>query len=343
MKRLLNTLFVMTQNAYLKKEGETVVVRVGRETRLRVPIITISSIVCFGDVLMSPALMGFCAKSGVTISYMSYYGRFLARVQGPVSGNVLLRKEQYRVSDDKAKSAAIARTVTSAKIANSRTVVLRALRDHGDKLRADEAGRAADLLKRNLDLVLAEHDLERIRGIEGDSAKIYFGVFNDLIVSQKADFSFTDRNRRPPLDRVNALLSFVYTMLYHDMRSALETVGLDPAVGFLHRDRPGRMSLALDLMEEMRPFIADRLVLSLINMKQVDRKGFTVSESGAVLMDEACRKTVVASYQKRKQDAVTHPYVGEDMHIGILLQTQAILLARFLRGDLDGYPAFIWR
>ena len=343
MKRLLNTLFVMTQNAYLKKEGETVVVRVGRETKLRVPIISIGAIVCFGDVLMSPALMGFCAKSGVTISYLSFYGRFLARVQGPVSGNVLLRKEQYRVSDDKARSAAIARTVTAAKIANSRTVILRALRDHGDKMKADEANRAADALKRNLDLVMEERDLERIRGIEGDSAKVYFGVFNDLIVSQKADFSFTDRNRRPPMDRVNALLSFVYTMLYHDMRSALETTGLDPAVGFLHRDRPGRMSLALDIMEEMRPFFADRLVLSLINMKQVEPKGFTVSESGAVLMNETCRKAVVAAYQKRKQDAVTHPYVGEDMHIGILFQTQAILLARHLRGDIDGYPAYIWR
>jgi CRISPR-associated protein Cas1 len=343
MKRLLNTLFVMTQNAYLKKEGETVAVRVGRETRLRVPIITIGSIVCFGDVLMSPSLMGFCAKSGVTISFLSVYGRFLARVQGPVSGNVLLRKEQYRVSDDKEKSAMVARTITAAKIANCRTVLLRALRDHGDTIGADETSKAADALKRNLDLVLGEQDLERIRGIEGDSARVYFSVFNNLLVSQKADFSFGDRNRRPPLDRVNALLSFVYTMLYHDMRSALETTGLDPAVGFLHRDRPGRMSLALDLMEEMRPFIADRLVLSLINMKQVDRKGFTVSESGAVLMDEACRKTVVAAYQKRKQDAVTHPYVGEDMHIGILFQTQAILLARYLRGDIDGYPSYIWR
>ncbi len=343
MKRLLNTLFVMTQNAYLKKEGETVVVRVGRETKLRVPIITIGSIVCFGDVLMSPALMGFCAKNGVTVSYLSFYGRFLARIQGPVSGNVLLRKEQYRVSDDRARSAALARTFTAAKIANSRTVILRALRDHGDKMHAEEANRAADVLKRNLDIVLDERDLERIRGVEGDSAKIYFAVFNDLIVAQKADFFFADRNRRPPMDRVNALLSFVYTMLCHDMRSALETTGLDPAVGFLHRDRPGRMSLALDLMEEMRPFFADRLVLSLINMKQVEPKRFTVSESGAVLMDETCRKTVVAAYQKRKQDAVTHPFVGEDMHIGILFHTQAILLARHLRGDLDGYPAFIWR
>jgi len=343
MKRLLNTLFVMTQNAYLKKEGETVVVRVGRETKLRVPIITIGSIVCFGDVLMSPSLMGFCAKNGVTISFLSVYGRFLARVQGPVSGNVLLRKEQYRISDDKVKSAMVARTITAAKIANCRTVLLRALRDHGDMIRADETFKAVNALKRNLELVLNEYDLEKIRGIEGDSARVYFSVFNNLIVIQKADFSFRDRNRRPPLDRVNALLSFVYTMLYHDMRSALEATGLDPAVGFLHRDRPGRMSLALDLMEEMRPFIADRLVLSLINMKQVDRKGFTVSESGAVLMDDACRKTVVATYQKRKQDTVTHPYLGEEMHIGILFQTQAILLARYLRGDIDGYPAYTWR
>jgi len=343
MKRLLNTLFVMTQNADLRKDGETVVVRVGRVTKLRVPIITIGSIVCFGDVLISPSLLGFCAQHGVPVSFLSLYGRFLARVQGPVSGNVLLRKEQYRVSDDKEKSALLARTMVAAKIANCRTVLLRALRDHGDKNGGEGMTEASAVLKRNLDIVMEEKNLERIRGIEGDSAKVYFGVFNDLIVSQKADFSFTDRNRRPPLDRVNALLSFTYTMLCHDMRSALETVGLDPAVGFLHRDRPGRMSLALDLMEEMRPFFADRLVLSLVNMKQVAGKDFTVSESGAVFMSDTCRKGVVAAYQKRKQDTVTHPFVGEEMHIGILFQTQAILLARFLRGDIDGYPAYFWR
>lgn len=343
MKRLLNTLFVMTQKAYLKKEGETVVVKVEKETKLRVPIITLSSIVCFGDIWMSPSLMGFCTQNGVTISYLSLYGRFLARIQGPVSGNVLLRKEQYRVSDDRMRSAEIARVITAAKIANSRTVIQRAIRDHGEKSGVEEMNRASGALKRNLDLVLAERDLDRIRGIEGDSAKVYFGVFNHLIVNQKADFSFADRNRRPPLDRVNALLSYVYTLLYHDMRSALETTGLDPAVGFLHRDRPGRMSLALDLMEEFRPFFADRLVLSLINMQQVDRRGFTLSDSGAVLMNEDCRKTVVTAYQKRKQDAITHPYVGEEMHIGILFNTQALLLARHLRGDIDGYPAYIWR
>lgn len=343
MKRLLNTLFVMTQGAYLKKDGETVIVKVGNEVKLRVPVITISGIVCFGDIMMSPALMGFCAKNNVTISFLSLYGRFLAKVEGPTHGNVLLRREQYRVSDDPVRSAAIARTIVSAKIANSRTALLRALRDHGGSINTVRMNKAAENLRKCIDIVMNEPDLDRIRGIEGDAAKTYFHVFNELIIAQKADFSFNDRNRRPPLDRVNALLSFVYTMLYHDMRSALETTGLDPAVGFLHRDRPGRMSLALDLMEELRPFVADRLVLSLINLKQVVPKGFYLSESFAVLMNEKTTKTLVAAYQTRKQDSLTHPFIGEEMHLGILMQTQAILLARFLRGDLDGYPAFFWK
>ncbi len=343
MKRVLNTLYVMSQGAYLKKEGEAVAVKVGGEVKLRVPTLTIGSIVCFGDALLSPSLMGHCARNGVSISFLSAYGRFLARVEGPTAGNVLLRREQYRISEDKTRAVRIARCVVAAKVANSRAVILRALRDHGDRMKADEASHASDVLKCCVDAAIQENDLDRLRGIEGDAARTYFDVFNDLIVTQKADFSFTDRNRRPPLDRVNALLSFIYTMLYHDMRSALETTGLDPAVGFLHRDRPGRMSLALDLMEEMRPFIADRLVLSLINLKQIDQKDLKVSESGAVLLSEAGKKTVVSTYQKRKQDTITHPYVGEEMHVGILMHTQALLLARCIRGDIDGYPAFIWK
>ncbi len=343
MKRVLNTLYVMSQGAYLKKEGEAIAVKTGGEVNLRVPIISIGSIVCFGDALVSPSLMGYCAKCGVTISYLSAYGRFLARIEGPTTGNVLLRREQYRISDDRRRSAMIARPIVAAKIANCRAVVLRALRDHGEQMQAEQASRASDELKWRIDAALQENDLDRLRGIEGDSARIYFDVFNELIVAQKADFSFRDRNRRPPLDRVNALLSFVYTMLYHDLRSALETTGLDPAVGFLHRDRPGRMSLALDLMEEFRPFIADRLVLSLINLKQIDQKDLTVSESGAVLLSDAGRKIVVSAYQKRKQDSIVHPFVGEEMHVGIVLQTQAVLLARHIRGDMDGYPAFIWK
>jgi len=343
MKRVLNTLYVMTQGAYLRKEGEAVAVRVRRELRLRVPIIGISSIVCFGDTLMSPALMGHCAHNGVAISFMSAYGRFLARVQGPTTGNVLLRREQYRIADDKRRSVVIARPIVAAKIANCRSVIRRALRDHGEHIPTKQLALASDDLKLKIDSAMEEDDLEKLRGIEGSAAQIYFSVFNDLIVAQKADFSFADRNRRPPMDRVNALLSFLYTMLYHDLRSALETTGLDPAVGFLHRDRPGRMSLALDLMEEFRPFIAERLVLSLINLKQLERKDLTVSESGAVLLSEAGRKTVVSAYQKRKQDLLTHPYLGEEMHVGIVLQTQALLLARHIRGDIDGYPAFVWK
>jgi len=343
MKRFLNTLFVTTQGAYLRKDGETVAVKVDREVRLRVPIITISGIVCFGDVGVSPFLLGYCAQNGVSISFLSVYGRFLARVQGPVAGNVLLRKEQYRMSDDQMRSARVALGIVAAKISNSRMVLLRALRDHGEKLLSDKVASAADRLKESLEHVQVANDLDTIRGIEGDSARIYFDVFNELIVAQRSDFSFADRNRRPPLDRVNALLSFAYTLLYHDMRSALEVTGLDPAVGFLHRDRPGRLSLALDLMEESRAFFADRLVLSLINLKQIDGKMFTVSPSGAVLMNDAGKKILLTAYQKRKQDSLQHPFLNEEMHIGILFQTQALLMARFIRGDIDGYPPFFWR
>jgi CRISPR-associated protein Cas1 len=343
MKRMLNTLFVMTQGSYLKKEGEAAVVKVGEVVKLRVPFVSISSIVCFGDVMMSPYLMGACAKAGISICWLSLYGRFLARVEGPVHGNVLLRREQYRVSEDRNKAASIARIMVAAKISNSRAVLLRAMRDHADKFDTARMDGVSTILKRRVEDVLGESDLDRIRGYEGDSAKAYFSVFNELILVQKADFSFTDRNRRPPRDRVNALLSFVYTMLYNDLRSMLEVTGLDPAVGFLHRDRPGRMSLALDLMEEFRPFVADRLVLSLINLKQVAGKAFDISESGTVMMHETARKTVVAAWQTRKQDALVHPFLEDEMHIGIAMQSQAMLLARHLRGDIDGYPAFFWK
>ncbi len=343
MKRLLNTLYVMTQGAYLKKEGETVCVRIDGETKLRVPIITISSIVCFGNIIISPPLMGYCTKNGVTISFLSIYGRFIARVQGPVAGNVLLRKEQYRISDDLERSAVIARSCVLAKVSNCRTLIMKAARDHPEVIDKEDAKKVAKKLKKNMDDLSSENRLDIVRGIEGESAKNYFSFFDQCIIAQKKDFFFRERNRRPPMDRINALLSFVYTMLYHDIRSALETCGLDPAAGFLHRDRPGRMSLALDIMEEFRPFFADRLVLSLVNLQKVRGKEFSVSSSGAVRMNDKCKKTVVTSYQTRKQDAVTHPYIGEAMHIGLLFQSQAILLARYIRGDIDGYPAYIWR
>jgi len=343
MKKHLNTLFVTTQGAYLSKEGETVVVKVENETRLQVPVHTIGGIVCFGQVSCSPYLMGFCAEKGVAISFLSEHGRFLARVQGPVSGNVLLRREQYRWADDPVRSANMARAVIIAKIANCRTVLQRALRDHSEKLEEASIRRTVTLLGRCLELCNHETDLEVLRGIEGESAQAYFNVFDHLIVSQKDTFKFEERNRRPPLDNVNCLLSFLYTLLVHDARSALESVGLDPAVGFLHRDRPGRPGLALDLIEEFRPFLADRLALSLINLRQVQDRGFKRMESGAVIMDDDTRKTVLVAYQERKQEEMLHPFLEEKVTIGLLMHMQAILMARHLRGDMDGYPPFIWK
>lgn len=343
MKRHLNTLFVTTQGSYLAKEGETAVVKIEGDVRLRIPIHTIGSIVCFGQISVSPFLMGFCAERDVTISFLSEYGRFLARVQGPVSGNVLLRREQYRKADDPDASAAVAKAVLTGKIANCRTVLRRALRDHGDKPDTGEIERASKRLTASLKTLALEKSLDTVRGIEGDAANVYFSVFDHLITSQKKDFSFHERSRRPPLDKVNCLLSFLYTFVMHYVRSALESVGLDPAVGFLHRDRPGRFGLALDMMEEFRPFIADRMALSLINLSQVQKKGFTKTESGAVLMDDETRKSLLVAYQKRKQDEIIHPFLNEKVTIGLLFHVQALLMARYLRGDIDGYPPFLWK
>ena len=343
MKKHLNTLFVTTQGAYLSKEGETVVVKAENEVRLRVPVHTLAGIVCFGNVGCSPFLMGFCAENDVAISFLSERGRFLARVQGPVSGNVLLRREQYRKADDQSASVEVAKSVLTGKLANCRTVLQRALRDHGEKMNGEAVKGVSSRMSYYLERLNEETNLDTLRGIEGDAAHMYFGVFNELITTQKEDFLFQERNRRPPLDNVNSLLSFIYTLTMHDVRSALESVGLDPAVGFLHRDRPGRPGLALDLMEEFRPFLADRLVLSLINLKKVQKEGFKKSESGAVIMSDETRKEVLVSYQNRKQEEMTHPFIGEKIHVGMLFHIQALLFSRYLRGELDAYPPFIWR
>ena len=343
MKKHLNTLFVTTQGAYLSKEGETVVVKAENEVRIRVPVHTLGGIVCFGNVGCSPFLMGFCAENDVAISFLSERGRFLARVQGPVSGNVLLRREQYRKADDQSASVEVAKSVLTGKLANCRTVLQRALRDHGEKMNGEAVKGVSSRMSYYLERLNEETNLDTLRGIEGDAAHMYFGVFNELITTQKEDFFFEERNRRPPLDNVNSLLSFVYTLTMHDVRSALESVGLDPAVGFLHRDRPGRPGLALDLMEEFRPFLADRLVLSLINLKKVQKDGFKKTESGAVIMSDETRKEVLVSYQNRKQEEMMHPFIGEKIHVGMLFHIQALLFSRYLRGELDAYPPFIWR
>jgi len=349
MRHLLNTLYVTTQGAYLARDGETVLVRVEQETRLRVPIHTLGGIVCFGQVSCSPPLMGLCAERCVAVSFLTEHGKFFARVQGPVSGNVLLRREQYRQADSEAFSTRIAQAVVLAKIANCRTVLQRARRDHADSVSAPQLSAletvAARLDRLLEDAVLCRPDatVDAVRGLEGDAARSYFEVFDHLVTAQKEDFFFRERSRRPPLDNLNSLLSFLYTLLVHDITAALETVGLDPAVGYLHRDRPGRPSLALDLMEEFRPVLADRLALSLVNRQQVRGKGFTKTESGAVTMDDDTRKEVLVAYQKRKQEEIQHPFLGEKVEFGLLPFVQAMLLARFLRGELDGYPPFFWR
>ena len=343
MRKHLNTLFVTTQGAYLAKEGESVIVKADNEIRLRVPIHTIAGIVCFGQVSCSPFLMGFCGERNVTISFLSEHGRFLARVEGPTTGNVLLRQEQYRRSDDKRTSAGLAAAIVSGKLLNARTVLRRAARDHADKLDVHRLEQAVRRLGRQLRSLADVNEVEGIRGIEGDSSRSYFNAFDDLITSQKDAFFFRGRSRRPPMDNVNCLLSFVYTLTLHDIRSAIETVGLDPQVGFLHRPRPGRPSLALDMMEEFRPCLADRLVLSLVNLKQIRKRDLRHTETGGVTLTDEGRKTVLIAYQKRKQDEVLHPFLREKMAIGLLFHTQALLLARHLRGDLDGYPPFLWK
>lgn len=343
MRKLLNTLYVSTQGSYLHREGETVVVEREQKKVLQLPIHAIGGIICFGNVLCSPFLLGLCAERDVSVSFLTENGRFLASVRGPVSGNVLLRRRQYRMADDPEATRAIASNVVSGKLANCRIVMNRTIRDHGDKIDSESLRAGSAAIDRIMNQAQKAVDVDALRGFEGLAAAEYFGVFNHLIVDQRDAFIFKDRSRRPPLDEVNALLSFVYTLLAHDVRSAIETVGLDPAVGFLHRDRPGRPGLALDLMEEFRPAIADRLVLSLINRRQVGLGGFAKAANGAVVMDVDTRKTVLTEYQNRKQDEVMHPYIEETVPIGLLFFIQANLMARHIRGDIDGYPPFFWR
>jgi CRISPR-associated protein Cas1 len=343
VKRHLNTLFVTTQGAYLSQYGEALQVKVEEETRLQLPLHTLGGIVCFGRINVSPWLMNKCAKQGIAISFLSEQGMFLARVLGYTPGNVLLRREQYRRADDLFGCSAIARNIVAGKIANARTVLQRGTRDYPDGPGRAEIEAAAGRLAHTVGQVQEARDLDLIRGIEGESANLYFGVFGHLVTVQRDAFKFTNRNRRPPLDPVNALLSFLYAMLGHDARAACEAAGLDSQVGFLHRDRPGRPGLALDLMEEFRPFLSDRLALNLINRQQVRPDGFRQTETGGIEMDDDTRKTVITAYQKRKQDTITHPFLGEETTVGLLIHLQARLLARHLRGDLDAYPPFVWK
>jgi CRISPR-associated protein Cas1 len=343
---MLNTLYVTSDGAWLRKDGANLVVEVDGAERGRAPLHMLDGVVSFGRPGGSPALMAACAEAGVTISYLNPNGRFMARIEGAKSGNVLLRRTQFRAADDPARAVPIVRGIVAAKAANQRTVVLRALRDHKEGL-AEPASVALSAAERRLGDVarrtLVVGEVDGLRGLEGEAAAIYFGVFDHLIRVADPAFRFTGRSRRPPLDRINALLSFLYAMLGHDCRSALEAHGLDPQVGFLHADRPGRASLALDLMEELRPVLADRLALSLVNRGQLSADDFTVEEAGGVRMTDDARKRVLIAWQERKRDELRHPFLGETAPLGMVAQLQAQLLARHLRGDLDGYPGFIWK
>lgn len=343
MKHLLNTLFVTSEDVYLSLEGENVLANKGQQVVARYPLHTLQTIVSFSYAGASPALMGACAQRGIGMAFCTPRGRFLARVCGESSGNVLLRREQYRVADDPQRSCEIARNMIFGKLSNSAASIQRTLRDHAPRVSGCGLEDAAQKIKELLPLVLEISDMEALRGLEGVGAAAYFGVFDHLLLNRKEDFFFHGRNRRPPLDRVNAMLSFAYSLLAHDCASALESVGLDSYVGFLHRDRPGRTSLALDLMEELRPCMADRFVLTLINNRMVKPEDFQTQDSGAVLLTEEGRKKFLKAWQERKRDTLTHPYLNEKMDWGMIPYIQALLLARYLRGDLDAYPPFLWK
>ncbi|KJS17487.1 MAG: CRISPR-associated protein Cas1 [Peptococcaceae bacterium BRH_c4b] len=343
MRKMLNVLYVTNPEAYLAKDGENLVVRVQEAEVFRTPVHYLEGIVTFGYMGASPALLGMCVEKGVTVSFLTVHGRHLATIHGPPKGNVLLRRKQYRWADSESDSAKLASMFIIGKIANCRTALRRYISDYGDKLETEQVKEISKMLARNVLRLSNEQRLDEVRGVEGDSARKYFSVLNQLIVCQKDSFYIRGRNRRPPLDNVNALLSFLYSLLLHETRAALETVGLDPYVGFLHRDRPGRAGLALDLMEEFRPYMADRLALSLINRRQLTGDDFLRKESGGVIMKDTARKTVIEAWQKRKREEITHPFLEEKILVGLLPYAQALLLARHLRGDLDGYPPFVWK
>lgn len=343
MRKLLNTLFVTMPDAYLTLEQENVLIRQGEKILLRLPLLNLEGIVAFGWLGASPALLGKCAEKGVAVTFLGSSGRFLGRVVGESRGNVTLRKEQYRISDAESRSLEYARSFIFGKIYNSRWRLERAARDYELRVDVEALKNTSAQLKGALSSLKGCQGLNELRAVEGNAASAYFRQFDQLILQNKNKFRFMRRERRPPLDPVNAMLSFAYTLLTHDCEAALEAVGLDAYVGFLHRDRPGRCSLALDLVEELRPVLADRFVLSLINLKVIEPNDFKVTESGAVRMKDEPRKKFLSAWQERKKEMLTHPFLEEKLEWGLVPYAQALLLARTIRGDLDAYPAFLWK
>lgn len=343
MRHLLNTLYITNEDSYLSLDGENVVVKVKNTEVGRVPLHNLESIVCMNYMGTSPALMGKCAEYNILLSFLSPTGKFQAKVTGPAYGNILLRREQYRIADQEDRAMDIVKNMMVGKLFNSKSVIQRAIRDHGARLDTEKLGNISDEIMEQIDEIRKADNIDSIRGFEGKAAQDYFSVWDDLILQQKDTFQFHGRSRRPPLDEVNAMLSFSYSLLGNMCCAALETVGLDPYAGFMHTDRPGRFSLALDLMEELRPVLADRFVLSLINKKVVNSKGFMKKENGAVIMNDETRRTFLSSWQAKKQEVITHPYLKEKVEWGMVPYVQALLLARVVRGDLEAYPPFMWK
>lgn len=343
MRKLLNTLFITNEQAYLSLEGETVCVEIQNKKVGQFPLHTLENIVCFSYNGASPAFMGACAKREINLAFFNPFGKFLCRVTGESRGNVLLRKEQYRRSDDESTSCMIARNFILGKVFNCRWSIDRTLRDHELRVDTQRCRKAIQFLTSVLDKIKTEEDLDTLRGLEGEAATIYFGIYDELILNQKEDFYFHGRNKRPPQDFMNAMLSFGYTLLANDCAGALEGVGLDSYVGFMHRDRPGRKSLAFDLMEELRPILVDRFVLTLVNNRQIRSEHFTITESGAVKFTDEGKKKFLTAWQEHKKEQLTHPYLNEKICWGLVPHVQSLLLARYLRKDIDGYPPFLWK
>ncbi|MEI5993511.1 type I-C CRISPR-associated endonuclease Cas1c [Candidatus Enterococcus mansonii] len=342
MKKLLNTLFITSSDAYMALDGENIVVKID-EKKNRVPLHNIEAIVTSGYLGASPALMRKCAEKNIGITFLTNTGKFGSRVTGGTTGNVTLRKKQYRLSDSEVESLQIARHFIIGKVYNQRWMLERMTRENPMRVDIERFKQISGELKKYIEDIRQVEELESLRGIEGQAANRYFLLFDQMILQQKSDFGFYGRNRRPPLDNVNAMLSLAYTLLAQECAAALETVGLDPYVGFMHQDRPGRASLALDLMEELRGIYADRFVLTLINKKMVTEKDFVKKESGAVILTDAGRRTFFQKWQEKKQEQIQHPFLGEKINWGLVPYAQALLLSRFLRDDLDGYPPFLWK
>ncbi len=343
MKKLLNTIYVTSENAYLSVDGENVVVQSEDKILGRIPIHTIDGIVTFGYTGASPALMGKCAEMNKSLVFMKPSGRFLAKVTGKSYGNILLRRQQYRICDDKERSLNISKNIISAKLLNSSAVIHRAMRDHELRIDVEKFKKVFENLKKSSVSAYNGMDSDSLRGLEGECASSYFSVFDDMILQQKEDFFFKSRSRRPPMDNVNALLSFSYSLLTSICASALESVGLDPYAGFFHTDRPGRCSLALDLVEEFRAPFADRFVLTLINKKIVNSKDFVQKENGGILLTDEGRKNFISFWQQKKKEIITHPFLQEKVEWGLLPYVQAMLMAKYVREDIDDYPPFVWK